>query len=226
MCSPIDGRPTRASPTRDARRIGQHRALDDADHAAGQVVAAIPIRARHLGGLAADDRDARRSARLGHPAHERAHDRRVEPVGGDVVEERDRGRGEDADVVDAVVDEVATGTLGPAPVDREVELRADAVHARDEQRLAIPGRERERTPERSEPGVDEVGARALDELADALLRRFRRVEVDAGARVRRRRGHAAHAGPTASSCGKTIGVARPTGRSRTSLSKLSWTSTG
>ena len=56
----------------DARRIRHHRALDDPDHAAGQVVAAVAIRPGHLGRLAADDRDARRSARLRHPTHERA----------------------------------------------------------------------------------------------------------------------------------------------------------
>ena len=62
----------------------------------------------------------------------------LEPAGGQVIEEEQRRRALDEDVVDAVVDEIAPDGVVHARHERDPQLRADAVRACDQDRVADP----------------------------------------------------------------------------------------
>ena len=81
--------------------------VDDADDEAGDVVFAVGVEARHLRGLAAEQRAAVLAARRRQTLDDLHGDVGLEPAGGEVVEEEQRLGALDEDVVDAVIDEVA-----------------------------------------------------------------------------------------------------------------------
>ena len=153
----------------NTRRIGHHRSLRDPDHGAGDIPGSGLIGIGHLRGLTADQRDSRCAARLRHPGDERRQGRRLETFRGDIVEKGDGARVEHGHVIDAVVDQIATGRVRLAPLDGEVKLRADPIHAAHEHGIGVAGRDGERGPERAEAGHDEVSPGGLDGRADALF---------------------------------------------------------
>ena len=166
------------------------RPLDHADDEAGDVVFAVGVEAGHLGGLAADERAAVLAAR-------RARRRSTtcsatsgeQPAGREVVEEEQRLGALDEDVVDAVIDEIGADGVVAAGHERDLQLRADAVGARHEDRLRRyrSRSSRNRPPNDpmsdSTPGVN-VAAR---ERPDAPDRFVAGVDVDAGWTVVHRR---------------------------------------
>ena len=107
-------------------------ALDGADDEAGDVVVAERVDARHLRGLAADERAARRAAGLGDALDELGELLGDELAGRVVVEEEERLGAAAEDVVDAVVDEVDADPAVPPGGDRHLDLGADRVRARGE----------------------------------------------------------------------------------------------
>ena len=104
----------------------------------GQIVVARLVDAGHLRRLAADQRAARRLARLDQAGEELLEDGRLQLAGADVIEEKQRLRADHGDVVHAMVDEVLADGVVPVERDGELELGADAVDAADEHRLAHP----------------------------------------------------------------------------------------
>ena len=130
MCRPDEGTPTSTSPTAIAAAVDQALAVDDADDEAGEVVLAVGVEARHLGGLAAEQRAAVLAAGRGHAADDRLGDVRRQPAGREVVEEEQRLGALHQDVVDAVVDEIDADRVVPVGQERDLQLGADAVGAR------------------------------------------------------------------------------------------------
>jgi len=104
----------------------------------------------------------------------------VEPPGGVVVEEKQRHGPAHGDVVDAVVDEVLPDRLVPPGEERDLELRADAVHRRHEHGRLV-GREvgLEERAERADAVEHAGGERLFDERLDAADGLFARVDVHA-----------------------------------------------
>ena len=137
-------------------------ALDGADGEAGEIVVAVGIHAGHLGGLAADQRAAGLAAALGDAGDDRASPRRdLELAGGEIVEEEQRLGALHDEVVDAHGDEVDADRVVLAGVDRELELGADAVGGRDQDRIAVAGRLRGRRGRRSRRAPPSVPARVV-----------------------------------------------------------------
>ena len=104
---------TSASPGVDVGAGQERAALGGADGKAGEVVVLAVIHARHLGGLAADQRAAGDAAALGDALDDGGAGRDVELAGGEIVEEEQRLGALHDDVVDAHGDEVdADGASG------------------------------------------------------------------------------------------------------------------
>ena len=119
-------------PGAHAAAVEQGLALDDADDEAGQVEIARRVEPRHLGRLAAEQRQAVLAAGVGAAADQVADHARVEHADGDVVEEEQRPRALHEDVVDAVLHEVAPDRVVDARALGDLELGADAVGAGDQ----------------------------------------------------------------------------------------------
>ena len=123
----------------------------DADDEAGDVVLAVGVEARHLRGLAAEQRAAVLAARAREPVDDLDGDVGIEAPGREVVEEEERLRALHEDVVDAVIDEVDADGAVDAAHERDAQLGADAVGARHEHRIAMAARaEAEEPAERAE----------------------------------------------------------------------------
>ena len=163
-----------------------------ADDETGQVVVRRRVDARHLGRLAADQRAAVLATARGDAGDDAFDDLRLERAHRDVVEKEQRQRALHENVVDAVVHEVVADRVVAAGVDRDLELRPDAVGAGDEHRLGHVGRDAEHAAESAELAARARGERRQHVRLDALLRVVGRVDVDAGGAVveRLRRRHA------------------------------------
>src|SRR6476659_10557795 len=80
--------------------------LDDADDEPGDVVFAVGVEPRHLRSLAAQQRAAAFTARLGNTANNLLGHGGVQPAGREVIEKEQRLGALHQDVADAVVGEV------------------------------------------------------------------------------------------------------------------------
>ena len=154
---------------------------DHADDEAGEIVLAVGVEAGHLRGLAAEQRAAVLAARAGEPLDDLDRDVRVEPAGRQVVEEEQRLRALDEDVVDAVIDEVDADSAVHAGHERDAQLGAHAVGAGDEHRDPRCRRRRGGTGRRrtdlGQHAGRECPARQRSDPAHDLVAR---VDVDAG----------------------------------------------
>ena len=108
----------------DAAPGDQLLAIGGADDEAREIVFALGVEPRHLGGLAAEQRAAVLAAGRGHAADDRLGHLRRQPSGGEVVEKEERLGALHEDVVDAVVDEVHAHRVVPVGQERDLELRA------------------------------------------------------------------------------------------------------
>ena len=126
-------------------------ALDRADGEAGEVVVALAVEARHLRGLAADQRGAGHAAALRDPLDDARRRLHVERGGGEIVEEEERLGALHDEVVDAHRDEVDADRAVLAAIDGDLQLGADAVGRGDQDRVAEAGRlQVEERPEAAE----------------------------------------------------------------------------
>ena len=131
----------------DPRPVNHVRALDEPDAGAREVELLVPVDPRQLGALTAEERAARSAADLRRALDELGDLLHVQPVGGDVVEEKKRLRARAEQVVDAMRREVGSAPAqlsGPSP---EHELRANAVRRGSQQPLLV---ESEQTREAAE----------------------------------------------------------------------------
>ncbi len=113
--------------------------VNNADDEAGEVVFAVGIKARHLGGLSADQRAAVGLAGVGEAGDDLFDDALIEASGGEVIEKEERGRALDRDIVDAMIDQVCADSVVKAHFKGDLELGANAVGARNQHRRGISG---------------------------------------------------------------------------------------
>ena len=182
------GKTDRDVPGRDARSVQDLLAIHDADDRSRDVVLAGRVEARHLRRLAAEERRAVLAA-CARDALDHALDHAgLDFPGRDVVEEEERRRALDEDVVDAVVDEVGAAGVVPAHLDRHLELGPDAVRRGDEHRLAVLREIRAKEAAESADVAEDPGReRRADRRLRASERRGFGVDVDAGVGVAGRR---------------------------------------
>jgi hypothetical protein len=139
-----------------------------------------------LGRLPADQRAAGKLAPLRDALHDIGGDVDVEALADEVVEEEQRLGTLDQDVVDAHRDKIDPDRVVAVQRERKLELRADAVGPRDQDRLAVARRQLDEGAESADArqhlrphGPRRVGLDAFDE-------RIAGIDVDAGVAVRER----------------------------------------
>ncbi len=165
----------------DRAAVEQSLALDRADAEAGEVVIALGIHPRHLGGLAADQRAAGLAAALGDRGDHTLGDGGIELSACIIIEEKQRLGALDDQIVGAHRDQIDPDPVVPPALDRELELGADAVVGGDEQRIAIAGRlEIEDAAESAQIGIGARPPRRAREWADRADQRIARGDRDAG----------------------------------------------
>jgi len=139
-----------------------------------------------LRGLAADQRAARELASGGDALDDFGGDRDVEPLADVVVEEEQRLRALDQDVVDAHRDEIDADGVVPVQRERELQLGADAVGARHQHGLPVALGQPDQRAESADAGEHLGAHRPLRERLDPLDERVAGVDVDARFAVRER----------------------------------------
>ena len=179
------GQPDEHVPRGDPRTVDDVLALDHADDEPRQVVLARLVEVGHLGRLAADQRAAGVPAGTRQTGDHLQHHVPLDLPHGDVVEEEERHRSLDQDVVDAVIHEVHADGLVVAGLDRHLQLGADAVGAAHEDRPAerAGGRQVVQTAERADLRQDPLLEGATGDQPDALDGAHLGVDVDAGVPV-------------------------------------------
>ena len=136
MWSPDEGRPISTSPGASDAAVDDTAPFDGPDDEAGEIVLAVRVEAGHLRRLAAEQRAPVLAARARHAADDLfGHGGRQAPRR-EVIEEEERRRTLHEDVVHAVVHEIGTDGVVPVGEKRDLQLRADAVSARHQHRLA------------------------------------------------------------------------------------------
>ncbi len=190
-CTPLAASPITASPATTRAPSIDAVALDDAEREAREVDVVGAVHVGQLGGLAAEQRAAGLAAAVRDALDDVGDALGVEPADGDVVEEQHRiGAGGDH-VVDAHRHEIDARVAQPPGLALQHQLRADAVGARDEHRIAIAAR-RDEAGEAAEVAEHARRARRGDRVAHAVDDGIGRVQRDTGLGVGQRLG-AAHA---------------------------------
>ena len=168
----------------DPRAVDHLRAIDHPDDAAGEIVFAAAIHPGHLGRFAADQSATTRATGFAEAAQDLSENLRLQFLRADVVEKKKRTRSEDGDVVDAVVDEI--GANGVVAVHREGDFQfgADAIDARDQNRLAHPGKIRREKPAETADLAEHFRTMGLpNELVDAALQPIAQIDIHSGTGV-------------------------------------------
>ena len=114
-------------------------ALDRTDGEAGEVIVARLVHARHFGGFAADQRAAGLPAAIGDAGNDRLRGLYVELSAGKIIEEEQRLGALHHEIVDAHGDEIDADGRVLAGIDGDLQLGADAVGGRYEDRIAETG---------------------------------------------------------------------------------------
>ena len=150
-------------------RFFQAGAFRDSDDEAREVVFPRRVEAGHFRRLAADQRASGGVAGARHSL-----DQLLDHVGihfrhGQIIEEEERLGAEREDVIDAVIDEVGADRGVDVHGHGDFQLRAHAIGARDQHRLAPFFVQREQSAERTDPADHSARERARSQAPDALL---------------------------------------------------------
>ncbi len=173
-CGPDDASPMTDVAGGDGPAVDDAGLLDHADGESREVVLAVVVHAGHFGGLAADERAARRLAAGGDALDHVGGDVDVELAAREVVEEEQRLGALHEDVVDAHRDQVDADRVVAVERERELQLGADAVGAGDEHRLAEALADLDQPAEAADAREHFGPHRALRERLDALDQRIAR----------------------------------------------------
>ena len=169
----------------DAAAVDDRRLLDHADGEACQIVVFPGVEPRHLRRLAAEQRRPGQLAAAGDAPDDRGGPFDVQPPARVVVEEPQRLRAGDEDVVDAHGDQVDADRVVAAELDGQPELGADAVRPGDEHRLAVAIEgQLEQAAEAADAAEHASASGACDERRDALDQGVAGGDVDAGVGIR------------------------------------------
>ncbi len=146
---------------------------------AREVVVAVRIHARHFGGLAADQRAASLAAALGDALHDRRTLVRVELAGGEVVEEEQRLGTLHHEIVDAHGDEVDADGVVAVGVDGDLQLGANTVIGRHQDRIReAGGLEIEQAAEAADLTIRARAARRAHGRLDLLDHQVAGIDID------------------------------------------------
>ena len=113
------------------------------------------------------------------PLHDVGHDLRIDDAARDVIEEEERLGALDEDVVHAVVHEILADRVVLLREKGDLELRPDAVDARNEHGALEPSRHLEEAAEISDLRKHFLPPRPPRQRGDLLLRPVRGVDIDA-----------------------------------------------
>ena len=150
------------------RTINEFAFLHDAGRKARDVVLAVRIHARHLGGLAADQRTARLPAAFRHTGHDGLHLFGDVVAQGHVVQEKERFRALRQHVVDAHGHGIDADGVVLVHRKRDLEFGAHAVGAAHQHRLLVAERsEVEHAAERADAAHPAGTLRRCHMLLDA-----------------------------------------------------------
>ena len=168
----------------DARPVNDLGAVHYADDGPGQVVFVFVVHAGHLGRLAADQGASRVAAARRDPANHLDDNRGVKDARGYVVQEEQRPRALDQDVVHAMRHEVDAHGVVFAGHEGELELRAHAVDAGHEHRgLHARGVEAVHGAEAADILQNALVKGPLDDILDPVNRFVGGVDVDPGVTI-------------------------------------------
>ena len=171
---------------RDPRPVQDLRPVDDADDRARDVVLTRRVKTRHLRRLAAEERRGVFPAAARDPVDHRSEHGRLDPPGGDVVEEEQRPRALHEDVVDAVVHEIGAARAVASGLERDLQLRPHAVGRGHEDGIPVRGEVGpEETAEASDVPEHAGSERGSNGLLGSLEGGGLGVDVDAGVGVAR-----------------------------------------
>ena len=150
--------------------------INEPNDETGEIVLAVTVKTGHFGGLTAEQGEAVVTAGGGHSTDDIGDDIRLETAGGQIVEKEQRLRSLNEDVVDAVMYEIAPHRGMSASCKGDLELGADAIVGRNEDRVGEARRlEVEEAAEAAERAVrerliSEVSARMREQLdVEAVL---------------------------------------------------------
>jgi hypothetical protein len=159
-------------------------AVHGTDDEAGEVIFSIGVEAGHLRGFTADEGAAVGFAGFGEAGDNGFDDGGVELAGGEVIQEEQRRRALDGDVVDAVVDEIGADGVVAVELEGDFELGSYAVCGADEdgafELLQVKAEER---AEASDASEDVPVEGFLREVLDAILGAVASGDVNAGVGV-------------------------------------------
>src|SRR6185312_12985808 len=163
------------------RAVEDAAALSGADRETGEIVFARRVHARHLRRLAADQGAAGVAAGLRHALEHRLRDPGFEFARCEIIEKKQRLSALNDEVVDAHRDEVDADRVVTAGVLRDLQLGADAVRGRNQNRIGEARRlqveERAETAEaRRRAGAGSGARQRLDRFDQGVAR----VDIDAG----------------------------------------------
>jgi hypothetical protein len=173
----------------DRRTVDDPILLDHPDREPGQVVLADRVHPGHLGGLAADQRAAGDLAAQRDAADHLGRDLDVELAAGVVVEEEQRPRALDQDVVDVHRHQVLADRVVAPERKGELELGADAVGSGDQHRCAVTLRDLEQRTESADAAEYPGDRGAPRQRLDALDQRRAGCDRYAGGSVSQWRRH-------------------------------------
>ncbi len=161
----------------DVRTVDDVVAFDDSDDRSRDIVVALCVEARHFRRLSADEDHVVFAAGLGHAHDDAVHHGRFEASHCHVVEEKQRARALDQNVVAAVVHDILSRKRVRSHFDIDLELCPDSIDGTHENRvLEAEMIEREKTSEVSDIAQDALVERGTDGLfhADHRLVRARK----------------------------------------------------
>ena len=150
----------------------------------GEVVIARLIEPRHFRGLAADQRAAGFAAALRDAADHRRADLRIEPRAGEVIQKEERLGALHDEIVDRHRHEIDADGVVAAGFDRDLDLGADAVGRRHQDRILEPGAlEVEQPAKAADFGIRPRPARGADQRLDHVDHAVAGVDIDARLRI-------------------------------------------
>ena len=162
--------------------------LHHADAETGQVVLAFGVEPGQLRRFAADEGTAGPDASFGDAGDDLLAFLGAQLAGREVVEEDERLGPADHHVVDAHRHQIDADRLVPAALEGDLQLGADAVGARDQDRLGVTAGDLEKSAESADPGEDLGPHRAAGVGLDPLDQRIPLVDVHARVAVGERHG--------------------------------------
>ena len=174
-----DQRVPRPHPVRRRAPLLLHHAHDEA----GQVVVPGGVEVGHLGRLAAQQRAAVLPAPRRHPRHHLRDHPGLEHAHPDVIEEEERARALDQDVVHAVVHEVVPHRVVLPGAHGHLQLGPHAIRARYQHGRAQTGRDAEEPAERARLRQHALDGRGRHQLADPPFRALGDLAVHPGVAV-------------------------------------------